>query len=693
MSTIAEALTTAVELHRRGRLQEAESVYRQILASNPDHADALHLLGRIAHQCGRNDLAVEYLERAVGINPTESCFQNTLGEAYRALGRLSEAAGCYERALQLDPELAEAHNNRGLVWILQSRLEEASACFQRAAHLKPDLAEAHSNLGNVWNDLGQLDDAASCYAEALRLRPTYSDALYGLGVVHDKAGRFELAVEHLERAVRIHPADSRFLYALGSTYRKLRRLNEAAECYQRALQLNPEFAEAQHDLGVVRTLQRRLEEASACLERAVQLKPDLAKARCNLGNVWNYLGQLDKAASCYKAALRIQPAFADALSGLGLLHQQVGDFEQAERCWRDALRHDPSHVDSQAELASMLRGSLPDDDLAHMRQLVTEPHLSQTQRSNLHFGLAHVLDARGEFGPAAEHLSFANALALADARQCGLSYDPQDHDRSMDMMMQAFSAAHFARVQGWGSHSDRPVFIFGMPRTGTTLTEQILAGHSQVFAAGELPLASKTWESLPVVVGGCQTAFAAAARLDRQSIANLSGTYLDQLRLLDDSAPRITDKMPMNYTLLGLLATLFPQAKFIHCRRELRDAALSCWTTRFLNLRWSNDQEHIASRIRTYLRLMEHWYRVLPVAMLEVHYEDTVTNLEQAARRLVEWCGLPWEPACLAFHERRRAVRTASTIQVRKPIYNHAMGRWKNYEETLASLFSRLPGF
>ena len=302
-----------------------------------------------------------------------------------------------------------------------------------------------------------------------------------------------------------------------------------------------------------------------------------------------------------------------------------------------------------------------------------------------------MLDGRGEYAAAAEQLNLANSLMLANRGRRGQGYDPADHDREMVTVMKLFSPAYYERVRGFGSDSERPVFIFGLPRSGTTLTEQILAGHSRVFAAGELSLANAAWDSLPRIIAGCESVFEAVARLDRRGAETIARDYLDRLRLLDDQSLRITDKMPVNYMFLGLLATLFPQAKFIHCRRNLRDVAVSCWTTNFLDINWANDQEQIAFHFCTYLRLMEHWRRTLPVPILEVNYEQTVADLEGTARRLVDWCGLPWEPACLAFHERRRLVRTASMTQVREPIYQHAVGRWRNYERALAPLFSRLP--
>ena len=247
-------------------------------------------------------------------------------------------------------------------------------------------------------------------------------------------------------------------------------------------------------------------------------------------------------------------------------------------------------------------------------------------------------------------------------------------------------------MRGLGVDSERPIFIVGLPRSGTTLTEQVLASHSQVFGAGELRLAREEFDR---AAGGDEKQaqagiFDRPGELDAAGVQGLAGRYLDRLNEIDAAAPRIADKMPDNYQLLGFLATLFPRAKFVHCRRDLRDVALSCWITNFRHIRWASDPEHIAARFRDYQRVMEHWRQVLPVPMLEIDYEETVADLEGVARRLVSWCGLEWEPGCLTFYKGKQPIRTASVAQVRQPIYSRSVGRWKNYERSMGPLFAKI---
>jgi hypothetical protein len=305
----------------------------------------------------------------------------------------------------------------------------------------------------------------------------------------------------------------------------------------------------------------------------------------------------------------------------------------------------------------------------------------------LHFGLAQVLDARGEYAEAAGHLERGKSLERSEWRKRGREYDPKDDEFLVSRLIEVSTPDFFRHAGDFGLDAELPVFVVGLPRSGTTLVEQILASHSQVFGAGEIALGRDTMAAL----GEKGADFIEGLRrLDRQTAHRLASRHLQSLRAFHATALRIVDKMPDNFFSLGLLAILFPRAKLIHCRRDLRDVAVSCWMTHFREVRWASDQGHMVSRFHQYQRLMEHWRRVLPVPLLEVDYEETVADLEGVARKLVAWCGLAWEPGCLEFHRAKRPVRTASAVQVRQPVFRTSVGRWKHYEHALAPLFARL---
>ena len=553
MATISEALAIAVRHHQAGRLQAAEQIYRQILAVEPNHADAWHLLGVIARQMGEHEAAVEYIGRAIALKGNVADFHNNLGNALKDRGKLDEAVACYHRALELKPDHAEAHNNLGNALKDQRKLDEAVACYRRALELKPDLAGAHRNMGVALKDLGNLDEAVACYRRAIELKPDYAEA-------HSN---------------------------LGTAFRAQGKLDEAVACYRRALELKPDHAEVYNNLGNALKDQKRLDEAVACYHRALELKPDFAGVHSNLGTALNDQGKLDEAVACYRRALELKPDFAEAHGNLGSALEQTGDLRGAEGCFRAALRHDPRFAIAHYKLAELLGGKLPAEDLTAQRHLLAETALTDAQRLLLHFGLAQVLDARGEYAEAAEHLDRGNALQLSEWRKCGQEYDPKAHEFLVTRMITVCTPDFFERVRGFGLESEIPVFIVGLPRSGTTLVEQILASHSQVFGAGEIKLAQDTMaalggQGLDFIEGLCQ--------LNRPMTQRLASQHLEKLRALSGTALRIVDKMPDNYLYLGVLASLFPRAKFIHCRRDLRDMAVSCWMTHFQEVRWANDQ-------------------------------------------------------------------------------------------------------
>ena len=349
-------------------------------------------------------------------------------------------------------------------------------------------------------------------------------------------------------------------------------------------------------------------------------------------------GDLEQAQDHYRQALHCNPDLPAAHAALGQVREELGDMVAAESCWRTALRHDPRHTAAHAQLATMLRHTLPDEDLAALCQLRSDPDLSDARRSALQFGLAQVYDARGAYTEAAELLQQANVLAGAVARKRGQDYDAVAHGRFVDRMMAISTSAFFERVSGFGLDSERPIFIIGLPRSGTTLTEQILASHSQIFGAGELRLARDEFEGL---ASRDNPAVDALAGLDQATARRLGERHLGRLQELNGDRLRVVDKMPDNYLYLSLLTVLFPRAKFIHCRRDLRDNAVSCWMTNFRAIRWANDPEHIVSRFHEYQRLMEHWREVLPVQLLDVDYEETVADVERTVQAgAVVWPGV-----------------------------------------------------
>jgi tetratricopeptide (TPR) repeat protein len=717
-----------------GQLDKAVECCRTALALSPAYPEAANHLGLALMQLGKLAQAVEQFQAALLVRPNFAIVHSNLAKALRAQGELEPAIQHYRKAIAYDPNLASAHGHLGQLLCERQELPQALEHYQKAIELRPGFAAAHCNLGIVLSMMGNLDAARQHFVEALRLNPSFAAAHCNLGIVLSMMGSLDAARQHFVEALRLNPSLAEAHSYLGNVLRKMNDFGEARRHFVKALRLNPSFAETHNNLGgllqemgsldaarrhFVEALRLNpcyaaahsnlglvlqdignLDEARRHCVEAVRLNPSLAEAHSNLGGVLQEMGNLDEARQHCGEALRLNPSFAAAHCNLGLLRVKLNDLKGAEESFRTSLRCDPNGLRAWANLASLLRSTLPDDDVEAMRRLVAKPALSKERRASLHFALAQVFDARQQYAQAAEHLLHANALTLEVWRERGENYDPAKHSRFVNEMIATCTTAFFHRLGGRGLDSELPVFIVGLPRSGTTLIEQILASHSQVFGGGELPFTGGDYKSLPDVMRSVEVekptsgdrAMAYLSRLDSEAIRTVAQRHLDRLRALHPTAQRIADKMPENYLFLGLLAVLFPKAKFIHCRRDVRDVAVSCWMTNFRRTRWTNDPEHIASRFHDYRRLMEHWRSTLPVPMLHIDYEETVADLESVARKLVSWCDLEWEAACLEFHRTQRPIHTASVTQVRQPIYASSVGRWKNYEPALGHLFTQLVG-
>ncbi len=540
----------------------------------------------------------------------------------------------------------------------RGKADEALPHCQEAVRLQPNMAALHHNLGNALHALDRHVEAKSSYLEALRLEPDLATAHAHLGLTLLREGQLNDALPWLKRGIELDPDNATFEEFLAELYMEREDPAEAIPHFERALVLSEGERPGIHlALGWALQEEGRYADALQNYETAMRIQPDSAAAQLNLGGLSEEQGLLDRAEEAFRTALRVQPNFP--------------------------IPH--------ARLATLLRGKLPDEDLAALERRLTDPDLPEAPRARLLFGLSHVLDARGEFDRAGECLREANAISKTLAKG-HREYVPADHERFVTGVLKAFDAGFFERVHGSGNDSRRPVFVFGLPRSGTTLVEQILASHSRLHGAGELRLARYTFEAIPAAVGLAGQPMESVPHLDRPALRRLADQHLDRLHaLVGDKPDRVADKMPDNYMYIGLLAAVFPRATFIHCRRDLRDIAVSCWMTDFRSIRWANDFEHISSRFQQYRRLMDHWKSVLPATIHHVDYEDTVADTEAVARRLIAACGLEWEPACLDFHRNERPVRTASVTQVRQPVYKRSVARWKNYEPSMGEMFATLP--
>jgi tetratricopeptide (TPR) repeat protein len=744
-----EALALGRDALAAGRLREAEAAFRRLLETRPD-AEVRKQLGDVLAKQGKLEEAAERYREALADNPSFAEAHNNLGNVLKGLGDAPAAAEQYRRALALKPSLAEAHNNLGVLLAEDGKPDEAADHFRKAIAANPEHAQAERNLakllagrgdfreaiahyeralscapdepdllvdlGEALNLGGKTDEAVARYREAITLKPGLARAHLALGRVLKRQDDLESAIVHFRQAVEIAPTNPKAHNALGSAlmaqgaladglihfrraieldprypkahlnlgnaFERRGEFKEAAAHLRKAIELDPDYAEAHNNLGNVLLKQWKPEPAAAAFRKAIELKPSTAAAHCNLASALQDQGRYEEAVEYCKKALDLNPDLAAAHTNLGWIYQIMGRID-------DAKAHFSQALSLKADLISALYAALhvekfqrDEPMLETMRSLLDSPKITEEERSQLYFSLAKAYDDMGEADQAFAAAKEANAI---ERRKSG--YNPTTITRLVDQAIATFGPEFFEQRPFHGSSSELPVFIVGLPRSGTTLVEQIIASHPRAFGAGELTFLQELASSLHRRARVAKPYPAGAAQLDEPAVLRLAGDYLRHLRSLGGKADRVTDKMPFNFFRLGLAALLLPRAKIIHCRRDPFDVFVSGYFMKFRQpIAYTCGQAEFAQYYRDYLRLMEHWRRVLPSAMLEVDYEELVADQEGVSRRIVSFCGLDWNDACLDFYKSERPVRTGSSVQVRRPLYADSVGRWRSYEGYLEPL-------
>ena len=650
--TLQEALDLAVHHHTAGRLPVAEGMYHQILKSTPNQPVALHLLGLIAHQAGQNESAVEFITKALAQNPDYAEAHNNHGRVLRALGRLDDAVASYNMALAIQPDFFEAYNNLGIVLRALGKLDDAAASYQKAIALKPDYAVAHTNLGNALKDLGKPDEAVASYRKAITIMPGYAEAYCNLGSVLNDLGKAEAA----------------------------------AACHLKALGLEPDYAMAHFNLGNALQDLGKLDDAEASYLKALALKPDYAKAHNNLGTALQKSGKLDEAQAGYLKALALNPDYAEAATNLGTALQNLGKLDEAQARYRQALDINPDLAEAHRHLANVKNFSDYDNDIKAMESAYAMPGLGDEQRMHLAFGLGKAFEDLRQFEKAFGFFLTGNSI-----KRGTYDYPIDDVEKSFANLKNIFSKDLFAKHQPATSSDESPIFVLGMLRSGTTLVEQILASHPHVHGTGELDYLNR------IVVSKFSNINDAKfnVRVNQATAAHFSdagGKYISMIRERSATARFITNKLPINFRLIGMIRLMLPNAKIIHCRRDKRDTCLSIFKNYFASDRhyYAYDLGELGQYYNLYRDLMDHWHRVLPDFIYHIQYEDLVADQEGESRALLEHCGLEWDDACLEFHRADRPVHTASSVQVHRPIYKESVQSWKRYENWLSPLFETL---
>ncbi len=652
-------LFEAVELINSGRIEQAEAICRAAVERNDQDVNMTGLLGATLFKARKTDEAERWLRHTMKLAPAFAKPWSDLGQLLVDTGRPQEAVEVLEEALRLEPAEGDGWFNLGRALAMVGRGREADAAFERSFELNPTrkaLAHAAEH-----QQAGRLAEAEKIYREVLRGNPRDVNALRLLANCAGHAGRSR----------------------------------EAERLLQRAVTHAPDYLEARLDLGRLYKEQHRLAEAIEQLEQALALEPDNVQAQFLLGSVLAPAARTQDAADAYRRVLAQRPQHAGAWLGLGHTLKTLGEQEEAVAAYRECIRLKPGGGETWWSLANLKTYRLSDADIAAMETQLARADgdgavaegLDTQSRVNFLFSLAKAWEDRGDFERAWRYYDEGNRTQRMEE-----NYDPVRTETLNDAIVQVFDREFLEARQGLGHPSNEPIFVVGLPRSGSTLLEQILASHSAVEGTAELPYAGMVANSIGRNRADGATYPQAMRDLPVERLRQLGQDYLDLARIhRTEGRPRFIDKMPNNFPAIGFLSLILPKAKIIDARRYPLDSCLSCYRQLFARGQsFTYDLTDIGEYFLQYQRMMDYWHEVLPGRVLTVQYEDMVTDFDQQVRRLLDFCELPFEEGCVRFWETDRPVRTASSEQVRQPIYTKSVHRWRRYEQHLGELIEVL---
>jgi tetratricopeptide (TPR) repeat protein len=655
-----EEFARAVQALRQGRLQETVDRCQDYLVGNPGSVPYLQLLSHALIRQGDLTQARRHLELALSIAPDYAALHADLGGLEGMLGHFDAAVERLQKAAQLDPTIAGVHKK---------------------------LARALADAGRH----GEIDGALEHY-----LDHDEDAALVATGVEHYRAQRDDEAGAVLVQALRKNPENVNAMRFLAMVYRRGgQKMDDAEALLRKATDLAPDFHQALADLGQVLIDNRKYDDSIAVYRKLVALQPTDEDAVAGLGRAYALLGDVESACQAFCESIRLNSETPGTHLALGHMLKTLGRQPEALASYRHAIRTKPDLAEGYWSMANLKRFRFPQADVDAMEEQLQSTGLTDQARVHFEFALGKACEDQQDFARAWTHYHQGNQL-----QRQRVEFDPVHYEAHLREIMDVFDE-EFARTHRGSGHPEHgPIFIIGLPRSGSTLVEQILASHSQVEGTAELPnlatIATGTGKYRHDGLQYPQT----VRELTHRDFAAYGKEYLKQVaRHRVEGTPFFIDKMPNNFSHVGWIRLTLPNAKIINTRRHPLDSCLGAYKQLFAQGQtFTYDMLELSEFYRSYVTVMKHWHAVFPGAVLDVHYEDTVTDLEGQVRRLLEFCGLPFEDQCLRYHETARAVKTASSEQVREPIYSDALGLWKKYgaalddwKRDLADIVDELP--
>lgn len=707
-SQIPKIYADALKLQNAGKLQDAVKQYSIILQANPRIAEVHYQLGRLFLGADQPGKAVDHLRIAADLKPAEPAIWAAYGDAVAELSEDAETTRCLTRAKaaglppqimtqlqdKLNPRKAKSKAAIGtasrkeieaLVALMNTgKFDKAEAMALSLHNKHPKVALIADILANAQVRLGKTDDARASFQKAIALDPTYAEAHNNYGRLLLELGEVDDALRETRTALRLLPGLALAHHNLGAILARKGEHSEAVKRFRKADQLRPGSAETLRMMGNALSRVKEYFEAEKTLRAAVEIDPDNAESHVLLGQAQAAIGQEERAKESFQKALSLAPNSSAVNHRMALYLQTMGDFDAAEAYFRKAIELDPENGENYRVMVASYKLTMDDPLIQQMIDRFNDPETTISNRRQLGFALSKVMEDNKRYDEVFKYLHTANALMREE-----FPYDIASRENEVSAVMSFFEKIDLPSQSIEGATDFAPIFVTGMPRSGTTLVEQIISSHSQVSGAGEVGFAARAAQTL---IFNARAQGKSFGDLPPTEIANLGRDYEAYMRQNFPDAPRITDKSIQTYTFMGLIKLALPRSRMIVVRRDPRDNLLSIYRNMFVEGThlYSYNLSDLGTYYKLFVRLLEFWQERIPDWFHIVEYEDLVANTEAESRKLIAACGLDWEDQCLAFHKNSRRVDTLSVYQVRQPIYASSLKAWQRYEEELGELFEAL---
>ena len=639
-----------------------------------------------ALQSGNPGAAETICREQLNLHPSSVEHLRLLGHALMQQRRFGEAETQLKIAFELAPDFPRLAEDLGSALAQQRKFDAAIPLFEQAARQDPARANAHKKLGQALAAVGRGQEADEAFEAFFEKDP--DTGAVAIGADHIRAGREDDAIQSFRQALKDNPDNVDAMRFLAAVYIKQEiKLRDAVALLERATQIAPEFAKAWLDLGEALLKRGKRMEAIEAFSRATALEPRNGHAWELLASTKAGAGYPEAAAEAFRQAIALSPNAAGYHMGYGHTLKTLGDQPASLRAYREAIRLRPQFGEVYWSMANLKIFTFEDAEVDAMEDQLENTELTKVTDVHFRFALGKAYEDRKDYDKAWNYYKSGN-----ERQRPLVKYDPVANSIEKEAVRKYFSRDFLRKAEGNGYPGEGPIFIVGLGRSGSTLIEQILASHSQVEGTEELAVLGNLSDTI------------GRYRNDKQMFPEVLDTmrpldwralgleYLDgakRYRMTDK--PIFTDKLPNNFPFIGLLHLILPNAKIINARRHPIDTCLGNYKQLFGHgQNFTYDIFDLADYYKEYCLTMDHWNEVLPGKVLDVHYEETVTDLEGQVARILEHCGLPFEEKCVRFHETERAVKTASSEQVRQPIYTGGMGKWRKYESHLGDWMEEL---